>query len=405
MSDFVNNKNTEVGDIVFFIGDEEKYKILHSWPFKVSGVKENTISIELEGVPKEFPLKDGINMFVKKAKKWTLVIGAGAHFDYGYPTGAMLKNFIRSLANQYSVNGIEREAISLIKKLKHSIKLEVLSHKEVKLFDVYAGDLDTNENFDIETMLSDFLEAFVGTGDETIDSFLADNKYWAPFGKLLIAGAIRFYEVGRFDSVNKSEDNWIQELCRRYLPSGEKLHLSKVLANFPNVITFNYDRLLEEVIYRRLVFKFNLNEYDANIFIEQLPIHHVYGKVGDTRFKSLRKYPYRGLFEASKSLLVIGEDRDKKVEHDLILKLVKKSDALAFIGFGFDETNTKLIFGESDELSIYGKIGGLSEIVGTAIGVPTKRKYEVQEWTNNIVAFGRYFESSSCYNLFRDKID
>lgn len=267
------------------------------------------------------------------------VIGAGAHVPYGFPTGQKLKEIIRSIS--YSCNDSDTNASGNVVR---SFLLKYMEDNPQETMDRYQKYWSRSGGGTFrgicERIVKDFVTDFVDAGTFTIDAFLATRTDWSDLGKLVIAVIIRKYE--RRDPLRNMTDDWIHQFIAMYLVKKDREH---IYANFPNVITFNYDRLLEEAIYRRLTKFFLYEEYEAIEILNKLNIHHVYGKIGDTRFDKLKFETQSDLAAAAKKILIVGEEREESDLKSEIDDLMDSSSSVYVLGFGYDLINADLVFG------------------------------------------------------------
>jgi hypothetical protein len=182
-----------------------------------------------------------------------------------------------------------------------------------------------------------------------------------------------------------------------YLRNDEPIE--KLLKNFPNVITFNYDRLLEEIIYKRILIMYKDKEL-AETFVEKLNIHHVYGKVGDLRFDNLVNEKAEDLFIASKNIQTIGSERNVKYSNNQLMDLIFRNHSIYFLGFGFDQQNMNLLFG--NENALYNSF--VSRFFSTNIGLQNYIKEIARNYIHedyDIVGFDSK-ESYDCTRLLQN---
>ena len=210
--------------------------------------------------------------------KTLVVLGAGASKPYGYPVGSELKN-----------------------KIIHSI----LGNNGV-VFEILK------ELYPVEELVK-FAKAFMNSRISSIDAFLVhQNNRYAEIGKIAIAAVM--LESERSLNLFPESADWFSYFFNKYFgPSNVPLEERGVA-----FITFNYEFTLQRMLRKALESAYNL-EFNRSIeLLEQIPILHVYGNIGDEPISRNGKFldrdsidfrRYRAT-EASKSIKVMYEDRE-----------------------------------------------------------------------------------------------
>lgn len=295
-------------------------------------------------------------MGFKLATDKMYVVGAGAHAPYGFPTGAGLKSIIREIC--YPKN----HPSSLRVKFKDDARY-LVNFLPQEYSSYWARTYDHNKNLNqiLDELLNDFVIDFLDSSESTIDSFLSQVPKWSLLGKLLITYTLRDYE--KREPLRRLEDNWIELFLQRHLTSPKPESLS----DFPIVITFNYDRLLEESILRRLGSSFGLSAFEADKVLETLPIYHVYGKIGDSRFDDKKSNEPGHILSDSQNIKIVGEERIKTPISEIIQKNIASIRKMYVLGFGYDKLNCNIIFNEAFKATAQGL-----EVYTTNIGLEFK---------------------------------
>lgn len=186
--------------------------------------------------------------------KTTLVLGAGASMAYGYPSGGQLVESI----------------IELLKKTNDSSGLK---------------------------------ERLYVVRPDSIDQFISENKSMR--GTLLGCVAETIARCERSESIYdvKKEDDFYRALLNS-IPLSEYKNIQ--------IITFNYDRSLEFALYKYLQFRFENKMPDFKSKLDELKIHHVYGR--------MLKFPWEVVGQNSGSEYGAIRERCEKID------LKKKDD-------------------------------------------------------------------------------
>lgn len=311
-------------------------------------------------------------------KSTVFILGAGASWHYGYPTGeGLVKKVIEkakyaSLYFEHSMNA------------SNAIRPEYLMRNA-------KPDTPIREQW--QTALSECNELKAGleqVNPLVIDYYLGWNPRLQPIGKLLIAWVILECEQirldlganvnrrdtfqsspereeGRYIDINNFKDDWcrfvIHELAINCKAS------SDLLRNNVRFITFNYDVSLEKALYQGLRHIQQFQTADVDKFFEDGRILHIYGKVrrvppieppaikwseqsrdpkGLTEFAlsnyySDRKHFLDGIYNVSQNLRVI-DPHDKETDKSIIAdakSAIADANRVYILGYGFDANNSE----------------------------------------------------------------
>ena len=238
------------------------------------------------------------------------VLGAGASFPFGFPTGAKLREM---LCNDLQIG---TTTFSLIKD---------------------AG-IDTQR-------IQALRHAFESSGLSSIDAFIAFRPEFQVVGELAIAATLAPMEsltaLTRVNGVSGNSD-WYQLLWNQLVAevgSVEDLRRNKV-----RFITFNYDRSLEQYLLNAIRHTFDLQVDEAFEVLNYLPIRHVYGSLGD--FRPGFGYHYGGHDGDSLLVMLQGANRSIKTvpalrgpRDEMSAQWLAEAQRVFVLGFGFDATN------------------------------------------------------------------
>ncbi len=282
-----------------------------------------------------------------------LVLGAGASVPFGFPAGQSLKDKICST-----------EFIS-----------------QMGLMNLLGFDSKEFKKFSFELSRS---------GRPSVDSFLEHRGEFVDIGKAAIASALlplentsQLFESSikkRRNSPNRKEDNWydllFSELCDG-IPFDE-VNKNKRLS----VITFNYDRSLEQYLFIALKYSYGKTDEECSEQLKNIPIIHVHGSLGWLPWQSTTNsnaiVPYDSkvtmdnVSKAAGSIKIIPEATMDTAEFNQAQSLMLKSGSLLLLGFGYHPTNIKRLAPEFIKLPVYVK--------GTSLGLSYERKVMVKAW-------------------------
>lgn len=268
--------------------------------------------------------------------KTVLIIGAGAHVPFGFPTGKQLKQDI----------------------LKETAALFPHFKKEV------------------EDLQKDFRHSL----EDSIDAFLEKrHEQHLAIGKLLISSVLLKYEYKVKETIFDADPskNWFA-----YVLNSKLRH--RTLEEFVNApisfITFNYDRSLEHLLHTALQARFDLESRELNDAMQQLRIHHVHGTLGRLHWEKDSRNEDRVPFGAQPTnenipvaaraiRLVHEEGQDLEKANAWLMS----AQRIFFLGFSYHPDNLK-------KLTLpYGMIGkNLVRIGGTAMGCTEAEREDIR---------------------------
>ncbi|HPD83102.1 MAG: hypothetical protein R3D88_02685 [Alphaproteobacteria bacterium] len=287
-------------------------------------------------------------------KETVFILGAGASWHYGYPTGYDLIEKILNKADiiigfePYRQNGI-------------------FSHYEAPplcyLRNKYAILAEETANLETWSELKkdckELLQRIKATDPLSIDAFLTRNKNVEKIAKILIGwilleSSIKYKESTwnpnrlpvepneHKNTPTKKDDNWIKFILSKIL-NAENISDNKV-----QFITFNYDLSLENKLKEGLINTEIIEEKEIEKFFEDR-IHHVYGKIVkqpnfDEVYKNYKSKNDEFLgkiidlsYEASKELDIISPKKNGELSD--IIKKIKNAKNIYILGYGFDDMN------------------------------------------------------------------
>lgn len=246
------------------------------------------------------------------------ILGAGASMPYGFPSGMGIRRAICEMAEQ---QGLFRTLT------KHC-------------------GLDAAE---VLRFASEFRDA---GGVQTIDLFLQRRSEFREIGMVILASLLCPHESPtRLVSHAQTDATtcWYS-LLWNHMQTRTADDFAK---NRLTVITFNYDRSLEEYLHRCLRANFRLDEATASELLKQsLAITHVYGSLGEhVAWGGSKRRAYRPFDPSEKTIQELrGAAECMRLIHDEPLhdlqdarKAVAEAEFIAFLGFGFHEENIEAL--------------------------------------------------------------
>ena len=279
-------------------------------------------------------------------KKTVFILGAGASWHYGYPTGEELVQRVAQKARD-------------IAKAYHAVPDE--AGKTASPFvETYPQHYREQEKFaSFIRGLGIFEKKIKEANPLVIDDFLGHNKDIADVGKLLIAmvllecesnASLHSAKMGERGEWEPSGD-WIRYVVQQLTVDCDRP--SDLLANEVTFVTFNYDLSLETGLYWKLA-NYSWFESDGvcDKFLSQGRIQHVYGKLYEFDVNSPSapagtyhnsRFPLADKIDkahdAAQNIRTISPD-EKNASAE-ILSAIRGAEYLYFLGYGFDPRNNK----------------------------------------------------------------
>jgi hypothetical protein len=249
-----------------------------------------------------------------------LILGAGASAPYGFPTGAGLKSVI---CNQF---GAVWEKF-------------VWDRHQTPI----SGDYIEEQNIIAKKFVNDFRKF----DHDSIDLFLDIFTEYADIGKKAIF--LTILEAENKSKMKGRKKDWYTELFKRMIgTSGNYLKLSE---NKLTIITFNYDRSLENYLYNILGdFTNSITISEKIEELKKIKIYHVYGKLAELPWENENScLEYGGnlwlnqLEDKKDNIKTIFERRKNTGVIDSIISSIESASKIYFLGFGFAQENVEML--------------------------------------------------------------
>jgi hypothetical protein len=315
-------------------------------------------------------------------KPTLLILGAGSSLDMGYPLGEdLIKEIIeqkdeilKSYLENFKDSGWDphREFISFLFLKKRTspaetprlpTENEIYKERDRLLENTRGCPQKAATLYNIAHAIPFFskLKTFQPL---SIDRFLAVHQDFKDIGKFAITYIITRREEQYQDVCLQGTPRFIngkqitQTLWHRYLIdnilSGCEEDPKNIKDNKLSIITFNYDVSLEAFLYSRL---YDMEHFDyeennekknyANEFLDNLKIHHVYGRVREGESNLIRdygdKFQPKQLDQIKTNIHVIGEERKDKDQAYQIINSFSREGYVYIMGYDFDNTNNNKI--------------------------------------------------------------
>lgn len=270
------------------------------------------------------------------------VVGAGASYEAGLPTGFELKEHISRLLDiRYDFR--QKSGDYFI-----DAALRQLRERE--------GSRDINGLLAKRWSIRDNLHSAISI-DNYLDAHSADAEMTV-CGKLGIVKAILDAEskskmkpvqdlMGAFKSKDLA-NTWYLRFFQMLTENVRREEVKKAFENI-SIITFNYDRCIERYLAQCLSSYYGIPEEDANGIVRGVQIYHPYGRVGPLPWQdSGRGIPFgsnerNDLLSIAAQINTFAEGLHDSDLRDGMRSLIERGETLVFLGFAFHPQNLELI--------------------------------------------------------------
>ena len=262
-------------------------------------------------------------------KKTVFVLGAGASVPYGFPTGEQLRE----------------EIISQTATAKDSMFNRLLKMG----FDYLSINV--------------FKERFIKSSLSTIDRFMQHEE--DPKIRLLARCCIALCILSKEHPEKLDVLDWYSFLFEGIIQESFDNLAFDTLA----FVTFNYDRSLEQFLYKTALAIYNKNPEETGRIINQIQIYHVYGKLGNLPWQQGDlPIPYTSkeindtmLVKRSAEKIRISYEGSMVTEMQFARGLLLNAEVICFLGFGFDSYNMQQLNVSENNAKIMATCFGLSQ--------------------------------------------
>ena len=270
----------------------------------------------------------------------TLIIGAGAHVPYGFPTSYELFENLKYMHQDFDAAELTPSQQkryeyfhdnfdSFVRDAFEIFPLRNLYHKTIR--PKKESDVTNLIRSELKRFINDLVSSRISSIDHYLSKKAQQNKVAdCLIGKYLITCILRYYE-----KKTNFKDDWI-EFFMDYFLEDEK-RKKRFFESPPNIITFNYDMFFEQCILNRLTAFEEMDKQQAINLIEKINISHVYGRIN-----SLNNSQDHEILESMNNLKIIGEK--DLITQNKIKTILNRTKYLYFLGFGFNQHNMEILF-------------------------------------------------------------
>lgn len=299
------------------------------------------------------------------------VVGAGASYELGLPTGDGLMTKITEVLNAPpNTYSFHNETIN--RTLAEKIQRE-------------HGHNWTGPMMTYKQAAAKIIKALPHA--RSIDTYLAsrvNEPAVVAMGKLAIAYTILEAEKAshvyrgptHYGTSNKAaglSHSWYAPLARM-LTAGHRVDNLKSVFENVSFIVFNYDRVLETFLTRMLCEYFDIQEMAAHAILGQAKIIHAYGQVGPIIMgRGEQTVPLGGgdgqdLMAIAEGIQTYAESTSSGTAGE-IKQLMREAETVVFLGFGYIQQNMQLLSPLTNTST--------QKVIGTAYQVSTQNRAEI----------------------------
>jgi hypothetical protein len=267
-------------------------------------------------------------------KNTVFILGAGASWHYGYPTGEDLVRGVKAKADEI-LQTYEQEDDTGSPAGNNPVRRP--NHFRDKSFGEFP-----------ETVRS-IRSRLIQANPLVIDDFLGRNKGIADIGKLLIAMVLFECEKKQ----DRSKGDWVRYIVQQLTVGCDQPE--DLLANQVTFITFNYDLSLELRLHQALKsYQYFAEAGFSDRFYTKERFLHVYGQLYefDSSHPGAPKGPYNNMifpfadeidraYDSAQNIHTISHDEKSAAPE--IVKAIAEAEYLYFLGYGFDHRNSNLL--------------------------------------------------------------
>ncbi|MBU2937445.1 MULTISPECIES: hypothetical protein [Pacificibacter] len=301
----------------------------------------------------------------------TIVVGAGASFDFGFPTGDGLISTISKFAGAISEDRTHGHIVT------HDKFLEVVRKRGRNLFGSDEHNVLRVVRCSARIKRGLWLAA-------SIDNYLNEqqDEDIEIIGKFLISASILYHERVAFEAEKRTDwpgrrnllqlaltndsigfsdlrQTWLVPFFRALRGQGSSNDFEERLKKL-TLIIFNYDRAVEFFLFRAIQTYENVDAAEAKRLLDLIQIIHPYGTIGDLpelsdeekgiAFGENEPVTFIKHFKAEMTIQTFGE-ANAGGQRDEAQAAIKASQNLVFLGFGFLPQNVGYL-GRATDLTV-----------------------------------------------------
>jgi len=282
-----------------------------------------------------------------------LVLGAGASAPYGFPLGS-------GLVDEICKQILETGKVTF-RSPKGKTTTIAIPDLTPRLCDLGYSQIQAEE----------FAHQLQSARPYSVDAFLEARKEFKEIGKAAIADVLLRAEATSTIGTAHLDVDWYRYLFNKFLLLKSPDYFSAQVKRL-SIITFNFDRSLEQALFLSLRSTFGVDAAVARQLTTELQIHHLHGVLGEPSFLADGDgdtTPYgppetdvaQNVRIATKHIKIVDEEIEESVLEDAAVSL-QRAEFVYFLGFGYDERNL-------EKLGLTQNLQGSATVRGTVYGL------------------------------------
>ena len=335
-----------------------------------------------------------------KLKRSTYIIGAGASYELGLPTGEELKSIIADLLNiNFNLHTQTSGDSQIVDALKPYSKSK---NEDLNLYRKEC--IHISKNMPLSISIDNFIDTQKG------------NEKLELCGKMGIVQSIIQAEKNCLLYQKRNQLIDFSELSKTwYLSFFKTITENCVIEDLPKrlklitLIIFNYDRCLEHFLINALQGYYRIDNTEAITLISNIKIIHPYGTIGPLPWQDTNSHNFVKFGESINTNCLIESAQNIKtftegVESNSVRELhdiMSKSKRIIFLGFAYHKLNMKLLGKggfvasyQSEDVECYGTSFGMSESDKKLVIDSIQALYDEKIKTN--------IDNLTCYDSFNE---
>lgn len=254
----------------------------------------------------------------------------------------------------------------------------------------------------------DFVAALQESARPSVDAFLEHRTEFLDIGKAAIAYYLIKREIRKVLFWNpftepphsqRAKDRWYDYLFQVMGSPFDDFDKNQL-----SIITFNYERSLEEFLFSTLKAAYGKPDGDVAAKLSSIPIVHVYGKLCALPWESADDEPKRPydsttndpqlIGRAAESIKIISEHQSDTPELERARRLIVEAENVYFLGFGYHKDNMNRLGFPLERSVASGK-----DIGGTCFGMTEDERqvYLSEGYPNNFRSLGETAKQIRCF--------
>jgi hypothetical protein len=229
-------------------------------------------------------------------------------------------------------------------------------------------------------------------------NWFSDDPFAITIGKIAIAHellkaereSLLLFKNGSPAPLKEAEKSWLPDFFQTLIAGGRRQDAASLLTRNVKIINFNYDRTIEEYLWRALQEHADLDRDVATEIVNKFEIIRPYGKLGELRGNSPSSISFGeaenyNLKEMSERILTLAEQR-----HDDVANTIKDATTWAriivFLGFAFHKQNMEALMPhQSATRHIFATMHGMSDFNKEAIEIMLRGKLYADQFSRVVL--------------------